>query len=140
MKSNKILNFDKLKAYADDLGDDASARIRRLWFRSKAKTHVPTLWERIWPRAEVLRLRAFIDNMREEEHLAARNALDLYAENELLRQYKILAQRGPNAFYTTEQYWLVKKEASDWKDKCDSVERALCKMHDEWTDYVKKQP
>ena len=135
---NKILSYDKLREYAGEFGEDASTRIRRFWARSRAKTHVPTFWQRIWPRAEVLRLRAFIGNMREEEHLAAKNALDLYAENELLRQYKTLAQRGPSAFYTTEQYGLIKKEAAMWRDKCDSIERALCKMHDEWTEYIKK--
>ena len=136
--TNKILPFDKLREYSRDCGDDSRRMIARFWARSRAKTRVPTFWERIWPRAEVLRLRAFIDNMRAEEHLAAKNALDLYAENELLHQYKRLAVRGPKAFYTTEQYWLVKKEADKWRDKCTSVERALSKQHDEWTEYMKK--
>ena len=70
---NKILDFASLKQYSRESGKEPYRTIMRFWARSKAKEHTPTFWERMWPKAEVLRLRAFVEAMRAEEHMAAKN-------------------------------------------------------------------
>jgi hypothetical protein len=138
---SNVLSFDKLKKHALD-GDAALRKtINRLSQRFDAKTvDKRSFWEWINPRAEVDRLRAFIDAMRQEELLAARNALDLYAENESLRKYKELAVRGPAAFVTTEEYWRVKKELTETQKKLASVSLALDEQMEAWTAYMKSIP
>jgi hypothetical protein len=139
-KGNKILGFDKLVEYSRECSGDVFQMVARLRKRHHERfPHNPTFWERIYPKAEVLRLRAFIECMRSEEQLAAKNALDLYAENESLRRYKLHYNGNTHQFVSVDEYNKVCCESAQWRDKCDAVERALSKQHNEWTEYMMKQ-
>lgn len=142
MKSiSEVLSFDKLKKHSLD-GDLALHKtINRLSGRHAAKEVKKTsFFEWVNPRAEVKRLRAFIEAMREEEHTAAKNSLDLYAENESLRQYKELAVNGPAQFAPIDEYERVKKELNDTKKKLAGVSLALNEQMKAWNEYMQAVP
>lgn len=137
----KILSFDKLKEYAGESSEGLQRQITRFSRRAKDKTpKPPTLWERIYPKAEVLRLRAFIEAMRAEEHMAAKNALDLYAENESLRLYKDLADGHMYQFVPADDHKALKKEYEQIKEKLSRVSYELDALQREWTESIKDFP
>lgn len=142
MKSiTEVLSFDKLKKHSLD-GDLALRKtINRLSGRHAAKEVKKTsLYEWVNPRAEVKRLRSFIDAMRQEELLAAKNSLDLYAENESLRQYKDLAVKGPTQFAPFDEYERVKKELTITQRKLAGVSVALDEQMKAWNEYMQAVP
>ena len=139
MRSNKVLDFSALKEEAAEIGQDAIASVNRFYDRCRRKSpDRRALSTLVNPWGEIKRLRAFIYAMREEEHKAARNALDLYAENELLRRYKDLADRGVGQFVTRDDHAVVQSELAQTKQKLASVSLALDNQHEAWMEYMKK--
>jgi len=138
---NKILDFDRLKEYAAGCGDDSRRLVERYWKRAQAKTVSPaTFWEKIYPKAEVVRLRAFIKAMREEEHFAAKNALDLYAENELLKRYKDYANGLTGYLVPSNEHGAVVEELRKTREKMAVVSRALDDQMRAWNEYMINHP
>ena len=130
---NKIYGFDALKRIAEETGEDASRIVGRFWrrFQAKALGKRPLL-TLVNPWGEVNRLRAFIDAMRHEEWLAAKNALDLYAENEILRQYKTLADGHMGQFVPIDDHNKVKKDLATTREKLSRAYEEFHAQHEEW--------
>jgi hypothetical protein len=137
----EIRTFDDLREYAAERGEDAIETINRFWRRARRKTiDNQPFWAFINPWGEIRRLRAFIWAMRAEETRAAKNALDLYAENDALRRYKELAEGHMSRFVPADDHRAVKKELEKTRAKLSSVSLALDEQMEAWTAYMKSAP
>ena len=106
--------------------------------RYKYREYNRSLWAVINPWGEIKKLQAFIRAMRDEDARAKNVALDMYAENELLRKYKAFAEGIHRDFVLYTEY----AELSKVVDKLRKENIILAKSRDdvlaEWQKYLDK--
>lgn len=138
---NKIYSFDGLKEYTYHLADTWVTLAREAHRTAKDKVKAPHLQAEIESlKSEIGTLKALREAMRHEDSLALKNYMDLYAENESLRQYKELAVNGPAQFVPKDEYLRVKEALVKTKYKLAGVSLALDEQMVAWTAYMKSVP
>lgn len=130
---NKIYNFDDLKKYAGHLVRGGADLLRQAHRSAKDKVKAPHLQAEIESlKSEIDTLKALREAMRHEDSLAIKNYMDLYAENEALRQYKTLADGHMDQFVPVDDHNKVKKDLATTREKLSRVSHELDEFHKAW--------
>lgn len=139
-KGSKILDWIRLKEEAIEFGDERAKIIARFFKSHQRKIDENyKRWRMVFnPWGEIRRLRAYQLAMREEDARAARNALDLIAENETLRKYRDIAIGNLYNYVHIDDHDKLKRDLDRANQKCASANRALDKQQAEWNAFMLK--
>ena len=106
--------------------------------RQKYRDYKRSLWAVINPWGEIKRLQAFIRAMRDEDFKAQNVALDMYAENELLRKYKAFAEGIHADFVLKTEYAKLSKAVDKLRKENVILAKSREDVLSEWQKYLDK--
>lgn len=129
--SNKIMDYRDLKQYVTHLVKGGSSLIYQAHLSAKEKTKVPPLLK------EIERLKAQLAAQQAEESTVGKHALSLYAENEVLRQYKSLSDGEMHNFVHVDDHAALKKEYATAKEKLAIVSKSLQDFQEQFEAYLR---
>jgi hypothetical protein len=127
---NKWLPF---RGIIHDYGGTATKLRNWYWGNEKRAAFAAALR----PRAEVLRLRAKIEALEEQDRTAMRQALAIMAENDRLSDYKDFMM-GKGGFLTADDANVLRRERDDALRKADRVGASLNALEADWREFLAK--